>query len=247
MSDEKEPEIIDLDTMKETPILTTRERLLSTDLTDDEWRERDEQWQKDYRTMRDLKDVEDARRKVFNGQHKGRETDFDNLARIVAAKAEDRDVEVKTYAILDGTPDSHLALTVRTDTGEVLNRRALRADEIDQLSQQPLPLQDGEPTITLPVNPEDIGPGTKLEGYAEALAAGTIEELPPEAGEPEPLPKSGRDLAAYIKAGKADAHLEALSGADTRKGVIKAVKARREALLAADISDAEEPKPAKNL
>jgi len=183
MSDTPEPEapeIIDLDTLKDAPVLATRERQLPVQLTDDELATRVDQQSEMWAVMRDLKEAEDERRKVFNRQHKAREDEFDKGQRIVKAKAEHRQVVVKVYALLDGPPDSNAAITVRTDTGEVRDRRALTPTELDKLAQQALPLAGADAE----------------EGAAEAP--------------PEPLPKGARDLVVAIKAGRADHSLDAL-------------------------------------
>ena len=164
---EKEPEIIDLATLKDAPVLETEELWLPVQLTEAEWDEYAAKLAAGAIEIARVESVEKARRSAWTATHKVRESNQLNLAEIVGDRAEKRDVKVLTFALLDGPPDSYVAITVRTDTGEVRDRRALTVDEIDELAQQPLPL---------PPEPEAAPMPKGVKALAKYIAAGDADD-----------------------------------------------------------------------
>ena len=122
--------------------LGTRKRELRVILDESEWIDRAEQAAEVYRHALELKADEDARRKSFNDAHKSRLAEHERLALIVAAKTEPRMVQVVDYGLVG--PNE--VVTVRIDTGEIIDRRTMTGREREVVTQQPLsfPDQGGE-------------------------------------------------------------------------------------------------------
>jgi len=209
MSEEEEtpgPEIIDPAALKDAHVLSFGDQQLSVQLTEEEWTEHAEGMATGAIEIAMIEAAEKSRRSSWTAAHKTREGAQFDLVEIVKARAEDRQVEVKVFGFLDGSQ----RVTVRMDNLEVLDRRALTVDELDKLSQQPLPYTepDDEPAESpepLPTGAHDLVKyirDGKADDRLDALKADTRKnvgkalkarvdvlaalELPPEAGESEP-------------------------------------------------------------
>ncbi len=113
------------------PQLSSTTRDLPVRLTDEAWASHCERSAAAFADLTSLHDLEKARRAGYNSAHKLRLDEHARLAGIVHAKAEEQSVAVITY----GDIDHNVAITVRTDTYEVLERDALDAGERDRLLQ----------------------------------------------------------------------------------------------------------------
>ncbi len=113
------------------PQLSSTTRDLPVRLTDEAWAGYCERSAAAFDELTTLHDAEKARRAGYNSMHKARVDEHARLAGIVHAKAEEQSVAVITY----GDLDQNQAITVRTDTYEVLERDALDASERERLLQ----------------------------------------------------------------------------------------------------------------
>lgn len=135
--------------------IATSTEFLPCELTPAEWEAYAEEAAAKFSELTTLKAEEDARRKDWNEGHKDRQAEHRRLNKLVETRKEQRDVETRSYALLD----SNELVVTRPDTGAVVRTRALTVRDREKAEQGHLfAANPADATNRHPIDDDDLPP-----------------------------------------------------------------------------------------